>query len=66
MVEESTRESIKGEIREQINVLRRLVDRLPESKDEALVQLDAMLKKIRVMPEERKPTEAEDEPYIGS
>ena len=66
MVEESTRESIKGEIREQINVLRRLVDRLPESKDEALAQLDAMLKKIRVMPEERKPTEAEDEPYIGS
>lgn len=66
MVEESTMEIIKREIREQINVLQALVDQLPESKDEALAQLDALEKKIRVMQEEKSPLEAEDEPYIGT
>lgn len=66
IVEESTIEIIKREIREQINVLHALVDQLPESKDEALAQLDALEKKIRVMQEEQSPLEPEDEPYIGT
>ena len=66
MIEESAQEKQKQEIREQINVLQALADQLPESKDEAIAQLDALEKKIRVMQEERNLSETEDDTYIGS
>ena len=66
MIEESAQEKQKQEIREQINALQALADQLPESKDEAIAQLDALEKKIRVMQEERNRSETEDDTYIGS
>ena len=66
MIEESAQEKQKQEIRKQINALQALVDQLPESKDEAIAQLDALEKKIRVMQEERNRSETEDDTYIGS
>jgi len=66
MTGKSVTEMQKEEIREQINALQALADRLPESKDETIAQLDELEKKIRIMPEERKSPKAADDTYIGS
>lgn len=62
-------EVTKKEIRQQMNTLQALVDELPESKDRALAQIDAMKEKVRVMEaisEGKNPREGEEEPYIGT
>lgn len=54
------------EIREHISALQALVDRLPESKGEALAHLEELEKKIRVMQEGESPPEPEGETCIGT
>lgn len=66
MAEESAIEMQKREIREQLNALQALADRLPESKEEAIARIETLEKKIRIMQEERSPSESKDETYIGS
>jgi hypothetical protein len=66
MAEESTLERQRVEIRGHINALLGLVERLPESRDEAIELLEKLEKKIRVMQKVETPPEAEDETYIGT
>lgn len=56
----------RQEIREHINALQGLADRLPESKSEALAHLEELEKKIRVMPDAESRPEPEDETCIGT
>lgn len=54
------------EIREHLIALQTLVDRLPGSRDEALVHLTELEKKIRVMQEGGSPSEQGAETCIGT